>query len=309
MTDKELIDWGEWFLNERVKWAYGNNCKAAPIPSDILLKQYQKLNNINDKIDWEIVSFEWNGMTYDLFDWQKWRCYSEPTFATEGGSQLSLSFGLKAPEIKIESVRRISDNTVWSVDERSKYKIQNESYTIKRFEIIDGKMMCWLNGMYIPISLNSLEKLNPLFITEDGKAIYYGDEYWIVRLSDLGMCKWVAQYALDNSNKKFFSIESAAKEYIAKHKPKQPIKPFVVFTKPSYGNNMFFPYNFGSAKVDADENSYQRFETNDEALTFCIERNPCLSLIDVKGATGIWIKYTEIEEQLKQLVEEKIKSL
>lgn len=68
------------------------------------------------KRDWEIVSFKSHGLIYNLMDWRKYRCYTQPTFAAPG-HEVSQEWALQQPEFSIHSVRRLSDNSVWAVGE------------------------------------------------------------------------------------------------------------------------------------------------------------------------------------------------
>lgn len=73
----------------------------------------------------------------------------------------------------------------------------------------------------------SKTKKQPIFVTEDGKPLYDGDEVWDVGLDEWQLiktkCRKVVNVGWFNSHK-MFSTEQAAKSYILENKPCLSIK-------------------------------------------------------------------------------------
>jgi hypothetical protein len=126
----------------------------------------------------------------------------------------------------IHSVRRISDNSVFSVGDEVYFNQYNDRSKIEKFLHDDSSTT--RNGMYATMTdgkylsnLSSLRKYNkPLFRTEDNKPIYEGDYYFPVNKNffQCGRCNGLGWYQPD-SGEKYFSTKEAAEDYINCNKP------------------------------------------------------------------------------------------
>lgn len=85
------------------------------------------------------------------------------------------------PQYDIRKVRRLSDNTVWTVGDIVTASKNRD--IIKEFEIIDGKMFLKM-GYGIGFTLTDIQlseiepALKPLFTTADGVDVFEGDKFW-----------------------------------------------------------------------------------------------------------------------------------
>jgi hypothetical protein len=131
--------------------------------------------------------------------------------------------------IRIHSVRRLSDQVVFSVGdevESSEFKLGKS--TITSFAILNDngneRMMagCFSGGIEI-VALKKVEKPIPLFVTEDDFQLYEGDKCAL-----LSTDSWLISYPVtapknpfcgDNGQFKYFSTKEVAEEYILNHKP------------------------------------------------------------------------------------------
>lgn len=143
-----------------------------------------------------------------------------------------LDYLLNQPTAEIHSVRRLSDNVVFSAKE----KLKNNTagiYTeevIKSFEIVNDKMRVNLessNGYYL---LSALEKLPPieqevkkpvLFTSDDGWPVVNKDaEIWVINPKWELYWKYAEAYKDVNwDGFKRFSTKEAAEQYIIDNKP------------------------------------------------------------------------------------------
>jgi len=124
--------------------------------------------------------------------------------------------------LKIKSVKRLSDNTIFSIGDKvinPKLK-SNATFTIERFELdCVGEHMLALGGGGA-IGIHKIEKYKePILTTEDGVNLFQGDDFWHV---DTYFCS--GKGILNNSFKplngyKHFSTEQAAKDWIEMNKP------------------------------------------------------------------------------------------
>jgi hypothetical protein len=182
------------------------------------------------KKEWEIIEFLRNGDVFKLMDWQKYRCYTQPTFETTFG-QISLEWALDGKNgCKIHSVRRLSDGEVFTVGD--KVRVQPESgnwhreYDILYFQANGNKMkVCSDQYTYFIEDLHKAKQ--PLFTTEDGKVIHIGDNYWVWDFGELNntpneihpVANASQTHKGDGVNRRYFSTKEAAEEYILLNKP------------------------------------------------------------------------------------------
>lgn len=123
---------------------------------------------------------------------------------------------------EIESVKRLSDNTIFSIGDKvinPKLK-SNATFTIIKFELdCDCEHMLALGGGGA-IGIHKIEKYKePILTTEDGVNLFQGDEFWHV---DTYFCG--GKGVLNNTFKplkgyKHFSTKKAAKDWIEMNKP------------------------------------------------------------------------------------------
>lgn len=180
--------------------------------------------------DWEVVSFKLNtkyGLEiveriYQLAGNKK---YNWGT----GTSHEALDFDYCINSLKIHSVRRLSDNSIWTVGDAL-----NDYGTITEFKIQSDKWMVAhtdsKNGVLIEdFKKSPIQEKPVLFHTIDNVAIKKGDEYWIVLEPEYNYeivkctCGNVG-ISLDRPGVHHFSTEETAKEYITINKPVLSLK-------------------------------------------------------------------------------------
>lgn len=168
-------------------------------------EKYIKEHTAND---WEILSFKHQDgtvTTSSLKDCHKWPHLTE-SFTTEDALELGT-------RISIHSVRRLSDNEVFTVgDVVNRGKITK--FSPKEF---------WAGGMCVETdhknetSILSLTKRTPLFTTEDGKPVYPGNKYYFVT-PFMDIYKTTATDCTLAENRKF-STREAAEQWVEDNKP------------------------------------------------------------------------------------------
>lgn len=136
---------------------------------------------------------------------------------------------LLKPDLKIFSIRRLSDGRIFTVGD-----IINHTHDkIKRFDFI-GKG--WVNEGDIFVETFGLKRFflgeitiptkKPLFVTEDGVEIMIGDDYWVYDYGDLKDTEHqvhkvnrASQTHTGNGvNRKYFSTKEKAEEYLRYNK-------------------------------------------------------------------------------------------
>jgi len=198
---------------------------------------------IEDSLDWEIVeekSYEILSFKNDLketFILQK-----EGFYATDYERYADVSWRTvdhlltKATKCSIHSVRRISDNFVFTLDDSAKSVNGRGTHKITAFEISqkqinreerDGIDRIWVSwekdsgGNW----LDAIEKVErkPILITEDNVELFEGDDYYTVKIyNEWKIQKW-AVYCdttkVSPSSILRFSSREKAEEYIENSKP------------------------------------------------------------------------------------------
>lgn len=134
--------------------------------------------------------------------------------------------GCKYNKCTIHSVKRLSDNQVFSVGDEAKDGVRwNAEYSkIKLFEVHGSDMAVTLEDGSFILDIKYAKKLPPqpqkLFTTEDGKDIFSGDRYWFINDNNTIALPNMAHEAISFPKKcKRFSTKEAAEEYIADNKP------------------------------------------------------------------------------------------
>ncbi len=133
---------------------------------------------------------------------------------------------LLKPDLKIFSIRRLSDNHIFTVGD-----IINHTHDkIMRFDFI-GKG--WVNEGEIFVETFGTKRFllgeitiptkKLLFITEDGVEIRIGDDYWVYDYGELNNIHKVNRasqtHTGDGVNRKYFSTKEKAEEHIVYNKP------------------------------------------------------------------------------------------
>lgn len=192
------------------------NGKSASDSWTELIKEYA-----SEKRDWVVTKFKSNTQP-DNFAVANLN-------GTFGTSNMSVDVFVKLQAWCIYSVNRLSDGVEFSVGD----KVQTIG-TIAGFQIKEteggGLCMCvsFVGGeQYFHCPLSQLSKRVPLFATQDNQPVFEGAEYWVVlddfkihRLTAIKGCSMTHQI-IENPghNRKSFSTESAAKEYVIMNRP------------------------------------------------------------------------------------------
>lgn len=169
-------------------------------------------SGIVDEKDWEIQCIVWNKKNYWL---KKDGMYNSYLLAGGVTSDFILSNGGY-----IFQVLRKSDGLVFSVGDEVNYG------KIEKFFIEGGMNVHFTNGNGATLaSIKPIPQRRKLFTTEDGVAIFEGDNFWYVtpplRIFN-DMCdsmtggKYIAHSRVGD---KFFSTKEKAEEYITLNKP------------------------------------------------------------------------------------------
>jgi len=221
-TDEIVKEYGEWFKQKSDVFS------SNPL---YLVEQFKELKASKQKSvfkdkDWEIVSLRYklngnvwvkvNDNRFELPDTQWW---------------LPASNIYNDNNYEIYSVKRLSDNEVFSIDEQIADR-KEDYYTnrvIEKFIPYNEKMYVVLKDLKGLLPLTYLvKKKQPLFTTEDGQGIFTKQPLWLVILKDLskrygivslkGQTE-VMEYVYMPENVKYFYSEEAANEYILMNKP------------------------------------------------------------------------------------------
>jgi len=189
----------------------------------------QPSTTVKDKQEWEIVSYKHEGIIYDEIG--KYGNYYSKEM------DRSITWDDKA---QIHSVKRLSDNTVFSIGEVTKTKLCHDT-EIESFKIENGNMVVygkWVHGMNGYCDFADLIKLptpntdtistKTVFTTEDGFSVpaNYDGEMWRVFITPHSYEMW-KPYNLGlpfigqpiPSGEKYFSTKEAAEKYITEFKP------------------------------------------------------------------------------------------
>ncbi len=131
---------------------------------------------------------------------------------------LNEGVSVKSGDIKIHSVKRLSDDEVFTIGDRCKKGI------ITEFGILElhDELAVEFDNKCCTTNLNSdwCSKLQPLFTTEDGVDVYEGDRVWYFN-KEYKLWNSNADPKYHNGKKDFiyFSTREAAENYIISNKP------------------------------------------------------------------------------------------
>lgn len=220
--------------------------------------------------------------------------------------------------IKIISIKRLSDNTVFTIGDRVKQSnVQhNNIFTITGFclDVNRKNLLAIGNG---GIKISKIEHYKPLFTTEDGKPVFEGDNVaWVIRDEFSHMLTLCKLHIITCLNKpetcKIFSTKEAALEYV-----KSVRKPLFISED---GVEIFEGQNYFSIDAALNEKIqevfstkntikscfYRYFSTKEKAEEYILLNKPCLSINDIKNFGEGMTVYEMIANRLKELVKSKI---
>lgn len=241
-------------LNENGLWSNGGLDNFTISSGEIAYnKRYQFLDepvNINKYIpkDWEIVSFEYEGLYWDIWKghfnelaapvWKPKNYSTEPVYI------------IKVPEkSNIISVRRISDKEVFENGGTYGHKDYSENYrfTINEFYIRHtGILACkGLSDIYpIDFSIENWVKVKPkvpLFTTGNNVCIYENDSYYGVDFGfNIVPMKASASIEYSLYETRTFSTKQIAENWVLEHKPIQVSLNEIKKVFENYGDYTYF---------------------------------------------------------------------
>lgn len=205
--------------------------------------------------NYQIISFFYNGWDGKIATLNEKGNYS--TSYEETGwplhEMLNVGASVKSGQIKIHSVKRLSDGEIFTLGDRAKTITSKGSHDITQFKIrqrctgtdangnyiYDGIDAMWVNweencgGNW----LDSTEKVKqPIFTTEDGVGIREGDIYWLVD-ADFSISMMKALYGCGQyTERKYFSTFELAEDYVIKNAKLISIEDFNNAIASQYGN-------------------------------------------------------------------------
>lgn len=197
-TDEKVLD----FLKFYIKPEYP--CESMP---ESLLKEFKEASKQLPK-DYEIILCR-AADGHSVHTYQKNKCL---------GSDKTVK------ECTIYSVKRLSDNSIWTIGDKtdkgiiSSFKPTDNGYLAVQFD----------NCISWNYDLSVLEKVKQqpiLFVTIDNVPIYENTPYYIVEFPSLHLSKSIGMAgAVKHNGQLYFSTEDAAKEYIYLNKSTLSLK-------------------------------------------------------------------------------------
>ena len=203
----------------------------------------------------QIISFFYNGWDGKIATLNEKGNYST-SYEKLGWTlheMLNVGASVKSGQIKIHSVKRLSDGEIFTLGDRAKTITSKGSHDITQFKIkqrctgtdangnytYDGIEAMWINwekdcgGNW----LDSTEKVKqPIFTTEDGVGIREGDIYWLVD-ADFSISMMKALYGCGQyTERKYFSTFELAEDYVIKNAKLISIEDFNNAIASQYGN-------------------------------------------------------------------------
>ena len=198
-TDEIVKEYGEWFKQKSDVFS------SNPL---YLVEQFKELKAskqqsvFKDK-DWEILEIKYPD--------------GYRTIIHHGNAPHILNW-LQQREAEILSVKRLSDNSLWSVGDITTYG------EIEEFKIMHQSMMFKIKGHNTRYNIDYAKKEKQiLFTTHDGVAVYEGDEFWLLFTAPDGIgnsYKTKARKELlpFRSYQKTFSTEEVSKNWVLMNK-------------------------------------------------------------------------------------------
>lgn len=135
--DAKVVEFFEKEMTDRLKWGLTHDLAAAPPPIQQSIKSFKSSHSSSEKVDWEIVCMVHNSKLHDTY----FKLKQNGKFSTEDypEEEFDLYDDLINNKIgktySIHSVRRLSDNTVWTINDKN-----HDGLIITHFKITDGDM-------------------------------------------------------------------------------------------------------------------------------------------------------------------------
>ncbi len=188
---------------------------------DSKLAEFKKSKEKVIPKNWEILAFKQNSGIEDLWTWFGYG-WCRNTNNTRSTSPYSTEEILNNSYYKIYSVKRLSDNSIWTIGDKFLADAGCDLH-IESFQIIDDKWIKVWSKEYGYWTLNTINKPKvPLFTTEDGVDLPEGESYYLVHISE-PYNTWKPIYTdckfPPYLHSKSFSKRVAAEEYILFNKP------------------------------------------------------------------------------------------
>jgi hypothetical protein len=176
--------------------------------------------------DYQILSFSypkaWDADLATLCDDGLYK-RNESSWRWDLNSLLNAGVSVKSGDIKIHSVKRLSDDEVFTIGDEVESTIANlgRPTELTGFKIINDKLKFGLRDLGYYPSSTIIKSKNPLFKTEDGVDIFEGDLVWRVSKQYYFMLNYKGEImqGKGHSNYLTFSTKKAAEEYILMNKP------------------------------------------------------------------------------------------
>lgn len=196
------FQWTDELVYEYVCYLRNGNPKG--LKSDELLKQFKQSKQQSNK-DWEIIDC----ISYAGGDPHKYNeeiCFSGTKPCT------------------IHSVRRLSDNEVFTVGDEVKTSEHGDRWVIKKIGISEGNGDLYFESVYgiCTFLKGAIKQKQPLFRSENGIDIYEGDSVSAVNSAWAHLISYNVnreEYENRKDHCKFFSTPTQAKQYILYNKP------------------------------------------------------------------------------------------
>lgn len=187
----EDLQWTTDLKSEFLDWILS---EITPDPTKELVKRFIEIRQL--KQGWEIIQV------------------SSPEY----GLYYLAGYKMR-PNEKIYSVKRLSDNSVWTIGDQF---IANAGcpLTIKEFKVSGQGMEVW-SKEYGYWMINNIREL-PSFTTEDGACVHENDKVWLLSTDGWHFVSANAPsspFRGDKGQFKYFSTKEAAEDYVFNNKP------------------------------------------------------------------------------------------
>ena len=171
---------------------------------------------------YEILSFSYHGWGDSLAVLEEGNNYRLSDTSVWGlDSLLHKGYCVDSGDVKIHSVKRLSDNEVFTINDKIFYGAEYTIHCIRIDKEFNQGIEIWIEDGHCFLPLNQVKKVNsPLFITEDGVEMFDGDVVFCLHRNDDGNLSGViadnvsvSKYPFDKSVP-CFSTLFAAKKFI-----------------------------------------------------------------------------------------------
>lgn len=242
---------------------------------------------------------------------------------TKGCSDEFIEYILRNNKVNIRSIKRLSDGEVFTIGDRITGQYYGKKEPIRIIEsFVPERGEFMVKQSFGHSRLSGIKKVKePLFKTEDGVDIYYGDRYYFYNSDDLDCTEPYDDYAenIDNrrlwNNYKCFSTKEKAQEYINSKK--------VLFTTVDgvdikAGDYLYVTSFTGEVVYKEGTKAYMTqeitgkvaYSTKEAAEEALIMNKACLSINDIAVIIGQCnetkrINLDKLTAKLKKLVKSK----